>query len=399
MTLALSCILIALSTLLAVPAAIIFMEVVAAIMLPRKREQLQQNGNRPRVAVLVPAHNESSNLLPTIEDVKRQMRTGDRLLVVADNCVDDTAAVAGAAGAEVIERADLTKIGKGFALDFGIRHLCGDPPTVVVIVDADCKIADGAIDRLAAACAATHRPVQSLYLLNAPDDSAISYRVSEFALRVKNRLRPLGLHALNLPCQLMGTGMAFPWDVIRRVDLANGSIVEDLKLGLNLAQLGSPPLFCASAGVSSHFPFSESGAKTQRERWETGHVRMILAEGPRYLFYAIVRRNLGLLALTLDLAVPPLSLYMSLLVAMVFITGVATYFDVSVAGLIISSASLLLLTLALSLAWLKCGREILPPSAFLLVVKFLFAKFPLYVRIMCNRATSHWVRTDRQKLN
>ena len=40
--------------------------------------------------------------------------------------------------------------------------------------------------------------------------------ISALAILVKNRVRPLGLHALGLPCLLTGTGMAFPWQVIRK---------------------------------------------------------------------------------------------------------------------------------------------------------------------------------------
>ena len=139
-------------------------------------------------------------------------------------------------------------------MDFGLKHLSQDPPAIVIVIDADCRIAEGTIDQLAATCAATHRPVQALNLMTAPDESPINYRVAEFAWRVKNWVRPSGLNALNLPCQLMGTGMAFPWELIRSADLAHGSIVEDVKLGLDLAQAGSPPLFCPSAEVKSHFP-------------------------------------------------------------------------------------------------------------------------------------------------
>ena len=89
---------------------------------------------------------------------------------MADNCADDTAAVAAAAGAEVVERQDPTKIGKGYALDWGLRHLSLDPPEIVVMIDADCRLNDGAIERLAATCAMTHRPVQALYLMTAPSD-------------------------------------------------------------------------------------------------------------------------------------------------------------------------------------------------------------------------------------
>ena len=71
---------------------------------------------------------------------------GDRLIVVADNCSDDTAAVASSAGAETVERNEPAKIGKGYALDHALRHLALDPPAVVICVDADCIVSEGAID-------------------------------------------------------------------------------------------------------------------------------------------------------------------------------------------------------------------------------------------------------------
>ena len=111
------------------------------------------------------------------------------------------------------------------------------------------------------ACESTRRPVQALYLMTAPPGSAINHQVAEFAWRLKNHVRPLGLKALGLPCQLMGTGMAFPWGVIRSAELASGFIVEDLKLGLELAAGGHPPAF-SSAMVTSTFPSSAEGRTT-----------------------------------------------------------------------------------------------------------------------------------------
>src|SRR5450631_1992093 len=98
--------------LLAVPVGVFFLEVVAAAALARQGPPPCANYDlRRRIAVLVPAHNESTGLLPTLADLKAQLRAGDRLLVVADNCTDDTASAASAAGAEVITRSDLERIG------------------------------------------------------------------------------------------------------------------------------------------------------------------------------------------------------------------------------------------------------------------------------------------------
>ena len=244
--------------LIAVPVAVFFIEVTAATATTLARRfgasAKEVRGTlRPRIAVLITAHNESVGLTPILEDVKQQVQPDDRILVVADNCTDDTASIASAHGVQVIERRDMTKRDKGFALDFGIRHLALDPPEILIMLDADCRLADNAIYELAMTCAATCRPVQALYRMLAPSDSSNNLQVAEFTWRVKNWLRPLGLKALGLPCQLMGTGMAFPWDAIRRVDLASNWHVEDLKLGIDLASQGRLPLFCPTARVTSQF--------------------------------------------------------------------------------------------------------------------------------------------------
>ncbi len=135
----------------------------------------------------------------------------------------------------------LQKIGKGYALDFGLRHLRDNLPEVVIVVDADCRLKEGAINQLALTCGLTGRPAQALYLMTAPDGAMISHRVAEFAWRIKNDLRPRGLAALGLPCQLMGSGMAFPRNVIGAVDLATDHLAEDLDLGLRLAFAGYAP--------------------------------------------------------------------------------------------------------------------------------------------------------------
>jgi cellulose synthase/poly-beta-1,6-N-acetylglucosamine synthase-like glycosyltransferase len=382
--------------LIAILVAVLLLEIVVAITLPPRKRSSWSELVRQRIAVLVPADNESTGILATIEDIRAQLVAGDRLIVVADNCTDDTAAVAAAAGVEVIERHDLTRIGKGYALDWGLQRLRIDPPQIVIMIDADCRLSDGAIGRLAAGCAATGRPLQALYLMTSPDQVRINCQVAEFAWRVKNWVRPLGLRALGLPCQLVGSGMAFPWDVIRSANLASGQIVEDLKLGLDLAAVGHPPIFCPSAVVTSQFPGSAEGARTQRQRWEHGHIGLILTLVPRLIGRALVHRNWGLLALALDLAVPPLALLGLLLAGSVIVTGLATLLGLSSIALIISATSFAAFALAAFLCWLTHGRDLLPPAALLAVMPYVLGKFGLYGRLLSRRRESHWIRTDRK---
>ncbi len=58
---------------------------------------------RARVAVLIPAHDEAANIGATLRALRQQTRQPDRVIVIADNCTDDTAGIARAHGAEVFE--------------------------------------------------------------------------------------------------------------------------------------------------------------------------------------------------------------------------------------------------------------------------------------------------------
>jgi cellulose synthase/poly-beta-1,6-N-acetylglucosamine synthase-like glycosyltransferase len=79
------------------------------------------------VAVVIPAHNESSNVTSSLLSLTRCLRpqalTRLDIVVIADNCTDDTAEVARSVGARVIERMDETGRGKGYALQYGFDRL------------------------------------------------------------------------------------------------------------------------------------------------------------------------------------------------------------------------------------------------------------------------------------
>lgn len=351
---------------------------------------------RPDVAVIVPAHQEEDGIGETVAGVRAQLRPGDRLLVVADNCSDATARLAREAGAEVVERHDEARRGKGYALDFGIRHLEGRPPAVVVIVDADCSLQPGAIDRLAAEVAARRGPAQGLYLMHVPPGGGLGLRVSEFAFLVKNMVRPAGLFRLGLPCHLSGAGMAFPWEIIRDADLAHAGLVEDMKLGFDLAMAGKAATYCEAARVDSYFPYSDVGAVTQRRRWVEGHLGMIglaLARLPR----ALMSRRADAVALALDTLVPPLTLLLLLVGAAFLLTGLATLvFALPAFVWLLASANLVLLFGALAVAWSVFGRAVLPAHSLVLVVPFVLRKLGLYAGLALGRRSGGWIRTDRQ---
>lgn len=375
-----------------VPVSVFFAQVLLAC-LPARARALPQGG-RPSVAILVPAHDEASIIGATLASICPQLQEGDRLLVVADNCTDDTARLARAAGAEVVERHDALLRGKGYALDFGVRHLALRPPEVVVVVDADCQVAEGAIDCLARRYREVARPVQSLYLMRAPAGAGLKVQVAEFAWRVKNLVRPRGWTRLGLPCQLMGAGMAFGWRDLAMVNLANGHLVEDIKLGLDLCQQGKAPVFCPEALVTSQFPASQQGLNSQRIRWEHGHLGLILADAPKRALAALKARNGSLLAMTLDLLVPPLALLVLALIGLNLVTWLAYLVFGLATPAWIAFAAMGMLGLAVLLAWVRFCRELIPFSVLLYAPFYAARKVPLYLSFLIKRQVE-WVRSKR----
>jgi cellulose synthase/poly-beta-1,6-N-acetylglucosamine synthase-like glycosyltransferase len=378
--------------LLLFPVTLLFVEVVSA-SIPRPPVK-QPRGERRQVAVLIPAHNESTLIASTLEAIGPQLASSDRLIVIADNCTDDTAAVAASAGAESIVRTDQIKRGKGFALDFGVQHLARSPPDVVIVVDADCRVAAGAIDTLARTCDSSGRPIQALYLMRAPAGAGIKTQTAEFAWTVKNLVRPTGLHRLGLPCHLTGSGMAFPWALISSATLATGHIVEDLKLGIDLARRGTPPCFCPEALVTSEFPLSSAGAASQRARWEHGHLSVILGEAPGLAWDSLIRFDPNLLALAFDVLVPPLALLTLLVGAAWAAACISFLLTKSLLPIAMATLAALLLAASVLLAWTMYGRNIVSLHKLAFAAIYAPLKLPLYLKFLFARQTA-WVRSKR----
>ena len=203
--------------LMAVPVGVIALETGAALWARKQRApDTVAPQELPQVAVIIPAHNEQAAIGRTLAAVREQLRPIDRLVVVSDNCMDQTSALAREAGAEVVERRDEVHRGKGYALAAGVEHLrqaVGHPggggPQVVVAVDADTIIEAGTIRALAHAVIESQSPAQGIYVMETPAVPTLRTRLSAFAFLFKNQVRALGAEVLGVPCCLRGTGMAF----------------------------------------------------------------------------------------------------------------------------------------------------------------------------------------------
>ncbi|MBY0467195.1 MAG: glycosyltransferase family 2 protein [Burkholderiales bacterium] len=348
-----------------------------------------------RVVVLIPAHNEEVGLADTLASMLTGGSAGMRLLVVADNCTDATAGIARDMGVEVLERHNPDLRGKGYALQFGLDHLRLDAPDVVVVVDADCSATAAQLNHLAAACLAQQVPVQSVYLMHARPDSMVNAKISEFAWLVKTYVRPLGWTSLMGSCQLLGSGMAFPWQVLATRNLASGHLVEDLKLTVELAKDRVPVHFCPAVRIDSLFPTLVQSRAVQSSRWEHGHIGMIIHEFPKLMWHALRHRNKQALALGLDMLVPPLSLLVLIVWTLMGVEwALAVLTDTPAWYAEWATVLVAMIGFAVVLAWSKWARNILTARELWQIPKFVLSKVGIYRRFVTKRETD-WKRADR----
>jgi cellulose synthase/poly-beta-1,6-N-acetylglucosamine synthase-like glycosyltransferase len=377
------------------PVAIFCLE-VALSLLPRRRKEDARLAEGAPVAVLIPAHNEQTVISATLQTLLPTLPHGCRVLVVADNCTDNTAAIARGFGAEAIERRHDQQRGKGFALEFGLRHLQAAPPDAVVFLDADCRVGSDTVRLLAASAIASQRPVQGLNLCDPDPGGGVLQLVSGLAFRFKNLVRATGLMRLAGLNHLSGTGMALPWSLAQQMKL-DGNVVEDMQLGIELALIGKPPLFLPEARVDSPLPQLRSAARTQRTRWEHGHLRTLLTQSPRLLWLAIVHRRLDLFWLALDLAIPPLSLLVIGLAAATATAAIGWLLGASAAPLATLLRASAVLMATIGAGWTVHCRQQVPLWAVLAAPFYIAFKMPIYLAFVVKRQ-QQWIRTERDGL-
>lgn len=360
------------------------------------RSRARRNGSPKSVetAVIMPAHNEEAGIARTIAAFRANAPEGMRLLVVADNCSDRTAAVARESGAEVVERTDPDRRGKGYALAFGRDHLRTSPPECVIVLDADCLAAPGALAVLAEEAVSANRPVQASYLMESGPQAPPLVQISNFAFLVKNLVRQRGAARIGASALLTGTGMAFPWPLFAEASLASGDIVEDLALGIELTRKDKVPLFIEHALVTSEAA-GERDTITQRTRWEHGFVKTALSQGVPLVGEGIAEGRWPLFWMGLHLLVPPLALLFALglaLAAVLFLAGWLA--EAGYGPALAVSAMLGVAGAAVFLAWLREGRTILGFTTLLRVPLYILWKIPVYLRLV-RGAETQWVRTNR----
>ena len=354
---------------------------------------IEVKGNQPKTVILMPAHDEASTISGTLEQIIPVLSDRVRLLIVADNCSDETAKIVKAYGHEVIERNDVDRRGKGYALAFGQDYLRKNPPDCVIILDADCTTDEQSVSDLSKYCLERSLPVQAQYILNPDRFTSPMVQISNFAFWVKNAVRQRGSQRMGAAAILTGTGMSFPWPLFERLPLATSNIVEDLGLTIYLTQTRNAPIYLNQALIKS-LAAGEQATLNQRTRWEHGFLSMAREYGLKSILQGIRKTDRRLFQIGLHLIVPPVALLFSLsFIGMIFTAILGSLRGSSLPFLLIS-VPLTLSIIAIFLAWLSGGKRWISGKTLLKLPIYLLWKIPVYIGLFRGKTTS-WDRTER----
>lgn len=293
--------------LVAVPSAIAGGYLGALTAASKRHRPLPGPDRSVRFVFLVPAHNEAFGISETVASLQvvDYPKQSFRVVVIADNCNDDTAAVARSAGAQVIERTDDIRRSKGFALSDVFPQVLADPwVDAVLVVDADSVVSPNLLAACAGRIAAGEDALQVRYGIRNPDESWRT-RLLAVAFACFHDVRSTGRESLGLSCGLRGNGMVFTRRALEVAPHRASSLVEDLEYGMDLADAGIRIGYVEGASVLAEMPTNDEGSRSQRDRWERGRAEL----RPR----ALAMLGTGLktgdplrVDLAVDVLVPPL---------------------------------------------------------------------------------------------
>jgi 1,2-diacylglycerol 3-beta-glucosyltransferase len=278
-------------------------------LLSRRSTPPRPGGAGRRFDLVVPAHDEAAGIGATVASLLALdwPAAQRRVLVVADNCTDDTAERAGAAGATVLVRRDAERRGKGYALAHAFDWSLADGfAEAVVVVDADTLASPNLLRAFAAQLADGAMALQARYAVRNPEASWRT-RLMALAFALVHDVRSLGRERLGLSAGLRGNGMCFTAGLLRYQPHQAFSVVEDLEYGIRIGLAGHRVRYVGDASVAGEMPSGGPAGALQRRRWEGGRAALARRFAGSLLWRGLLRRDRIVLDLAFDLLVPPLS--------------------------------------------------------------------------------------------
>lgn len=274
----------------------------------RKRMKVEKT---KKFAVVVPAYNEAKTISRTLQnliDVDYPEDLFD-VIVIADNCTDNTAEISRNEGVIVYERDNPDKRGKGYALRWCFDKLLAENDKhyydAMVVVDADSIVTHNLLTVMNKYLRKGAKVVQG-YLTVEPKPGVWTTEIIRIGFTLYNYVRPLGQRVLGFPTGLRGNGMCFSVEALRKVPWDAYSTTEDLEYGLKLLLNEVDVVFAPEAIGYNVVPENAQNAESQRERWEMGRIPVLKKYFGKLLKALFSKRSFKVFDALVNLVTPPL---------------------------------------------------------------------------------------------
>lgn len=373
-------------------------DLISLALLPRVRRprtMVHTDTELPRLLFLVPAHNEELLLGRTLHSLRQLDYPTDRydLVVIADNCSDQTAEVARSAGVTCLERHDPEHRGKPRAIEWALASFTLSDFQGVVITDADSLVDPGFARGLASHAPIARKVLQCYNDVENRTDSALTRMGAVFsAVRclLMNALKERA--GLNVP---LGNGLCLGTDIIASYGWNAFSICEDWELYAQLTGHGVRLENATAARIFSQETRSLRQSSTQRQRWAAGKILVL----QRYGAQLLQSRRIGLrqkLDLMAELTAPGPAVHLGL----VLLALAANYLlhppfaGWIAAALILSLARIALYSTLAIASGPEPGRTAL---AFLYLPFYTVWRLGIQALALTMVGSTDWIRTSRHR--
>lgn len=245
------------------------------VVLTRKAPKAEAKKNH-KFAVMIAARNESAVISDLLGSIKMHNYPQELIdiYVIADNCTDDTAAIARNAGATVFTRFNSEQVGKGYALDYGLKSIWKEFPgkgyEAYFVFDADNVLDVNYFREMNATFDGGAKASTSYRNSKNFDSNWISAGYGIWFLREAKFLNQARL-TLNTSCAVSGTGFFIAADILEN---AGGwkwhLLTEDIEFSASSITDGVRIAYCPTAVLYDEQPTTFRDSWNQRFRWAKG---------------------------------------------------------------------------------------------------------------------------------
>ena len=354
-----------------------------------------------KFAIVIPAHDESALLGRTLESVLGvdYPKHLYEVFVIADNCSDDTAEIAKRhMRVQCLERFDIERRGKGYALQWFFEHLAasGIRYEAFLVVDADTIVSSNILTALNKALSSNRLVLNTRSEILNPDSSVTA--AMAFLGYCMRSLRRKGSTLMGGSAPIISNGLCLSEEVIKKYGWNATSITEDREQWAFFYLQGISVTAVSEASISTIVPDTFKDFGVPRARWDMGE----LAVNKKYVvpFFKVLlkKRDVASFLNFIEIITPPFT-HLFLICTIFFLLAILIFVCSDHKGLswvLLWSANILFLSMGTALTLISSKASFRTyKKIFLYLPIFVVWRFVNLLRGYLQNTRREWIRSKR----